>query len=695
MKRKVGLLFDSVSRNTGDMAMGIVFEQQFAADKLIETVVVNPFTTNLYQYDVVIIGGGQLLRQTGDAYYDQFRRQGPYILNSIGILPPINDLEYLNQYKFVAARTSREADVLKKVVPTTQQMPCMTTLLKGKNYTIPGVKKGKKLIGVHLVPASLQQCPDIVEQINALPYTKVLIPFTHYHNDRSFMQSLPFDWDNCLLIDELSPEELHNVIGQMHYNVVSSLHATIFSYAQNVPFASLGQAKTIDYLADRHLEGYTYTSSQSLRKVLETLEQSPPDMHQQVQKDTQELQKILTHYRQIIQHSAASTKRLPQDVSGELQAKTVQLRIANEVITGRDRLIADMVKHQRYLEDTITQREAELAHTERLLSEANSQNQALLSSREYKIGWHVVHPKGSARSLRRKSKRYLQDKAIQQTSSRRIIQQYFLSHPAEIKKTSDLAVVIHVYYPDMWPQIVRYLQRLDKAKLLYDLHITITADNQELQSSLLRQYPAAHVYTVPNKGRDILPFVAVAKILLDNNYVSVLKLHTKKSLHWEGGEQWFRATCNDLLPIRRQALRKIVATLEQPQTGVIGAASYYYPLTVNFEANGSHMTKLLRRIYSYRTARRCLQTERQNYGFFAGSMFWARLDAVKGTIDKAITSRYETEAGQVDGTVAHAVERLFCLEPELEGRAIYQLTKGDLTPRDYQSSQLPEWHIDH
>ena len=47
--------------------------------------------------------------------------------------------------------------------------------------------------------------------------------------------------------------------------------------------------------------------------------------------------------------------------------------------------------------------------------------------------------------------------------------------------------------------------------------------------------------------------------------------------------------------------------------------------------------------------------------FVAGSMFWFRLAALQGLVERANVATFETEQGQTDGTIAHAYERIFAL----------------------------------
>lgn len=254
------------------------------------------------------------------------------------------------------------------------------------------------------------------------------------------------------------------------------------------------------------------------------------------------------------------------------------------------------------------------------------------------------------------------------------------------------AVVVHLFYLDNWSLFKRKLLLLPKNK--FDLYITMPKENLQFADTIRMDFPKATIVIVKNRGRDVLPFIITAQKLYRNGYKTVLKFHSKKSVHREDGQEWLESMLDQIIPEDGDRLDEILSIIKEDNFGLLGPASVYYPLTVNFPANGVHMTKILRRLYGRKVAQNELQTNRKEYGFFGGTMFWINISKISNLINLPFL-RFEKEAGQIDGTLAHALERLFCLVPEISGSNIYEADGKTVRQRDYRSENIPEWSEDH
>ncbi|MGX5695906.1 polysaccharide pyruvyl transferase family protein [Agromyces soli] len=333
MSRPIGnLLFDSISRNTGDIAIGIAAEQMLEAVGL-GSRTVDPFSDTFPA--PLIIGGGELIRPAGDPFYDSYRRQGPHILNAVGVWNSCEDLDYLKDYIFVSARSEREAETLRRFVPDVTVLPCTTTMLTGVPYKIDGIEPGETVVGIHVVPHSLRLIEDLIPLIDAIPHKKVFIPFTHYNGDASFMRNMPFDRSNSIVLGHLKPLELHSVLGQMSYSVVSSLHASIFSYSQNVPFVSLHQKKAEWYFADRALADNIVSSGARLREQIDRIESERPDYSMQIHRDQESVRAAYALYSQLY-HAAPRDEWVPMQTPPTPKRDEILLEQAEHVIRDRD-----------------------------------------------------------------------------------------------------------------------------------------------------------------------------------------------------------------------------------------------------------------------------------------------------------------------------------------------------------------------
>ncbi|WJI16287.1 polysaccharide biosynthesis protein [Pseudoxanthomonas winnipegensis] len=231
---------------------------------------------------------------------------------------------------------------------------------------------------------------------------------------------------------------------------------------------------------------------------------------------------------------------------------------------------------------------------------------------------------------------------------------------------SDLRVGImaHVYYADLIDELASYLQQMP---IRYTLMVSVvdeqTAARCRISFSALANLEALHVQQVPNRGRDIAPFfVHFGQQIATFDVVA--HVHTKKSLY-TGSEQsnWRTYLLDRLLGDRARIAWVLGMFLAEPKLGIVYPESYPgVPLWAHTWLGNVQAGQSL-------AASMGISIEPQRYfDFPAGSMFWARVDALRPLLDLELAlSDFPEEQGQTDGTTQHAIERLLVLTARSAG----------------------------
>ncbi|WMJ67753.1 glycoside hydrolase family 99-like domain-containing protein [Stenotrophomonas sp. 24(2023)] len=208
-------------------------------------------------------------------------------------------------------------------------------------------------------------------------------------------------------------------------------------------------------------------------------------------------------------------------------------------------------------------------------------------------------------------------------------------------------IVIHAWYLDVLEEL---LASVAASGLQARLVITTDTGRQaQVQAIADACGITAEVWTFDNHGRDILPFLHAADRLLQENESLVLKLHTKRSTHRDNGDQW-RRDMVDLLLGPAQAARTLAHLQAHPDIGLMAPAGHLLPVADYLGGNAARMERLW--------AQLGLDGQPQDGQFASGSMYWARLPALRPLLDAhLLPGSFEAEAGQIDGTLAHAIER--------------------------------------
>lgn len=212
-------------------------------------------------------------------------------------------------------------------------------------------------------------------------------------------------------------------------------------------------------------------------------------------------------------------------------------------------------------------------------------------------------------------------------------------------RTAKVAVILHLYYESCWDEIDYYLSNIAEP---LDLYVSLGEHvSKATEDKLLLKFPNAVIYKLPNIGRDIAPFIHIFKSIDVNKYEAICKIHSKKSKHRVDGALWRNYLLGRLLGSSRK-VKLIRENINDSDVGMI--SPYFHRLCSKNYINDNQ--ELLSKL---------IEMHGENYGsvsfdFVGGSMFWFKPQALEPLLFMDIGS-FELENNQLDGTLAHAVER--------------------------------------
>lgn len=242
------------------------------------------------------------------------------------------------------------------------------------------------------------------------------------------------------------------------------------------------------------------------------------------------------------------------------------------------------------------------------------------------------------------------------------------------------AVYIHAFYTDSLPYLKKKLETVLGRN--YDLFIST---RQEHALEVKKIFPHANVCIVPNRGRDVLPFTQFLNNFHHFPYEAVLKIHIKKSkyLTEELSSRWFHGIVDELLT-SRQSVAKIIDALKSPQPVMVGPRQHYVSVDKYMGGNKKDVKAIIEDI-GYGSK---IESFIKDGGYFAGTMFWCNKTALGPFIHHGFTpDDFESESGQYDGTLAHALERTLIAPAYFDGsiygienKVLKKLSSDDFVP---------------
>jgi len=224
-----------------------------------------------------------------------------------------------------------------------------------------------------------------------------------------------------------------------------------------------------------------------------------------------------------------------------------------------------------------------------------------------------------------------------------------------IASPARVGVVVHVFFPELLDDIVG---RLAAIPVTFDI-IATNASGSAISVDRTRLPNASNVLIldVENHGRDLWPLAQTVNAGLLDPYQLILKVHTKRS-DWRAGHgglsgtgaSWRDELLNGLLGDAENVAAILDSFAASPRLGLVTADGSV--LGPEFWGDNEAVTaSLLRRLE--------LDLRPTDLTFAAGSMYWARGIVLQGLRALGLSAAdFEDEAGQVNATTAHALERL-------------------------------------
>lgn len=229
-------------------------------------------------------------------------------------------------------------------------------------------------------------------------------------------------------------------------------------------------------------------------------------------------------------------------------------------------------------------------------------------------------------------------------------------------KTHPLALVMHLYYPDKLKESCSFARRFPR-----ETHVIITTSDEEKKKKILEAFAGVQVASldvrvIANRGRDVSSLLVGAAEVFDQ-YEYVCFFHDKKTLQTRPGSRGasFAYKLQENLFATKDYVNNVIRLFdENPRLGILTPTpphhgDYFFTLGKDWGPNYDRTKALADRL-----------------GFTApmapnrmpiaplGTCFWFRGKALKPLSDHHW--RYEEfppEPNDVDGTVLHAIERIY------------------------------------
>ena len=241
------------------------------------------------------------------------------------------------------------------------------------------------------------------------------------------------------------------------------------------------------------------------------------------------------------------------------------------------------------------------------------------------------------------------------------------------RSMSKTLCIVHVFYPEFWPEIASCLRNIDEP---LDLIVTYVDESKGIPEMVRKDFPEARFILCENRGFDIWPFLKALKAVDLSAYSVLVKLHTKRDVK-RGGRPLVFNHCDFAESAWREYLlgfirdaeswRATTARLSQPGVGMVADRHVILRRDdtpwFNTRRTMDLAISLIRDLYGV--------SVRHGTQFVAGTMFAARPSVFAKLLNREWTVDDFAESVH-DGTeqMAHVLERALGIAVTAEGLRI-------------------------
>ena len=230
-------------------------------------------------------------------------------------------------------------------------------------------------------------------------------------------------------------------------------------------------------------------------------------------------------------------------------------------------------------------------------------------------------------------------------------------------------VVVHVYYPQLWPELAACVRNIDGER-----DLVVTYGDEAAVAEARQDFPEARFLKCENRGYDIWPFIVALQSSDLSAYDAIVKLHTKRDVVSDiifdfnhavyNGPAWR----NFLLGFVRtpETWQRVRRLLAKPGVGMVAERHVVMR---------RRDVPVSRTKESFDAAAEFLGLDpkavRRSDQYVAGTMFAAKPAALRPLLKKELTAEmFEASAGHMTETFAHVMERVLGLSVTAAGLKI-------------------------